>query len=61
MPWVSMPTGQPLPVLFTEHEVRRPRPIDKSRIAPEDLFHWILKEIRLVPLAPLPEIRLAEV
>jgi len=32
------------PLLFTEHEVRRPRPIDIDGFRQSDLFHWILKE-----------------
>src|SRR4030067_1177800 len=32
------------PLLFTEHEVRRPRPIDKAGLRQDNLFHWFLKE-----------------
>jgi glycosyltransferase involved in cell wall biosynthesis len=32
------------PLLFTEHEVRRPRPIDKAGLRQTDLLHWVLKE-----------------
>ncbi len=33
------------PLLFTEHEVRRPRRIDKAGLRQTDFLHWILKEI----------------
>ncbi|MBP1701432.1 MAG: glycosyl transferase group 1 [Chloroflexi bacterium] len=32
------------PLLFTEHEVRRPRPIDKAGLRQSNLLLWILKE-----------------
>jgi len=32
------------PLLFTEHEVRRPRPIDRAGLHRSDILHWILNE-----------------
>ncbi|OGO62063.1 MAG: hypothetical protein A2032_06525, partial [Chloroflexi bacterium RBG_19FT_COMBO_49_13] len=34
-----------IPLIFTEHEVRRQRPIDKVGLGKSDLLHWMANEI----------------